>query len=105
MVTKWTGEEELFRAGGKFWSANQDGSWMKRQHVQYKEDIANETEFATIKAEVNTDIEAYVSSYMAQVVLGQIELDSTWEGYLAELDRMGYNRMMDELDKVDPLVQ
>lgn len=105
MVTKWTGEEPLFRAGGKYWAANQDGSWMKWQHVQYKEDIANETEFATIKAEVNTDIEAYVKSYMAQVVLGQKELDSTWDAYMAELDRMGYNKMMDELDKVDPLVQ
>ena len=78
---------------------------MKWQHVQYKEDIANETEFATIKAEVNTDIEAYVSSYIAQAVLGQIDVDSTWDSYLAELDRLGYNRMMDELDKVDPIEQ
>lgn len=105
LVTKWTGEEALFNAGGKYWSANQDGSWMKWQHVQYKEDTAGETDYATIKAEVNADLDAYVSSYIAQAVLGQVDVDATWEDYLAELDRLGYNRLMDELDKVDPLVQ
>lgn len=102
-VTQWTGEEEIFAAGGKYWSANQDGIWMKWQGVQYKEDIANETEFAAIKTEVNTDIEAYVKNYIAQAVLGQIDVDETWEEYLAELDRLGYNNMMSELDKVEPL--
>lgn len=102
-VTQWTGEEEIFAAGGKYWSANQDGIWMKWQGVQYKEDIANETEFAAIKTEVNTDIEAYVKNYIAQAVLGQIDVDETWEEYLAELDRLGYNDMMSELDKVEPL--
>ena len=102
-VTQWTGEEEIFAAGGKYWSANQDGIWMKWQGGQYKEDIANETEFAAIKTEVNTDIEAYVKNYIAQAVLGQIDVDETWEEYLAELDRLGYNEMMGELDKVEPL--
>lgn len=103
LVTKWTGEEELFRAGGKYWSANQDGSWLKWQHVQYKEDVANVTDYAAIKTEVNSDIQAYVSSYIAQAVLGQVDVDATWDAYLAELDRLGYNKMMDELDKVEPL--
>lgn len=103
LVTKWTGEEEMFAAGGKYWSENQDGSWLKWQHTQYKEDIANETDYATLYAEYGSDISSYVSSYIAQAVLGQIDVDSTWEDYLAELDRLGYNEMMDELDKVDPL--
>ncbi|MCI6044467.1 hypothetical protein MR857_14330 [bacterium] len=102
-VTQWTGEEEVFAAGGKYWSANQDGIWMKWQGVQYKEDIANETDFAAIKTEVNTDIEAYVKNYIAQAVLGQIDVDATWNDYLEELDRLGYNEMMSELDKVEPL--
>ncbi len=102
-VTQWTGEEEVFAAGGKYWSANQDGIWMKWQGVQYKEDIANETDFAAIKTEVNTDIEAYVKNYIAQSVLGQIDVDATWNDYLEELDRLGYNEMMSELDKVEPL--
>lgn len=103
LVTKWTGEEPLFAAGGKYWSRNQNGSWMKWQHTQYKEDIKKETDYAEIYTEAGTDIDAYVSSYIAQAVLGQIDVDSTWEAYLAELDRLGYNRMMDELDKVEPL--
>lgn len=102
-VTQWTGEEEVFAAGGKYWSANQDGIWMKWQGVQYKEDIANETDFAAIKTEVNTDIEAYVKNYIAQAVLGQIDVDATWNDYLEELDRLGYNEMMSELDKVESL--
>lgn len=102
-VTKWTGEEEIFAAGGKYWSENQDGIWMKWQGVEYKEDTANETEYAVIKAEVNTDIEAYVKNYIAQAVLGQIDVDNTWDDYLKELDRLGYNKMMDELNKVEPL--
>ena len=102
-VTQWTGEEEVVAAGGKYWSANQDGIWMKWQGVQYKEDIANETDFAAIKTEVNTDIEAYVKNYIAQAVLGQIDVDATWNDYLEELDRLGYNEMMSELDKVEPL--
>ncbi|MGN1140621.1 MAG: hypothetical protein ACI4TF_05435 [Oliverpabstia sp.] len=102
-VTQWTGEEEVFAAGGKYWSANQDGIWMKWQGVQYKEDIANETDFAAIKTEVNTDIEAYVKNYIAQTVLGQIDVDATWNDYLEELDRLGYNEMMSEMDKVEPL--
>ena len=76
---------------------------MKWQGVQYKEDIANETDFAAIKTEVNTDIEAYVKNYIAQAVLGQIDVDATWNDYLEELDRLGYNEMMSELDKVEPL--
>ena len=103
LVTKWTGEEPMFAAGGKYWSENQNGSWMKWQHTQYKEDIKQETEYAQINTEVGADITSYVSSYIAQAVLGQIDVDSTWDSYLAELDRLGYNRMMDELDKVEPL--
>lgn len=103
VVTRWTGEEPLFTAGGKYWSKNQDGSWMKWQHVEYKEDLANETEYANIGAQINNDIDAYVSNYVAQAVLGQIDVDSTWDSYLSELDRMGYNEMMAELDKLPPL--
>lgn len=30
-------------------------------------------------------------------------MDATWDSYLEELDRMGYNSMMDELEQVEPL--
>ena len=48
-VTKWVGEEELFQAGGKYWSSSEDGSWLKWQHRPYKTDLANETGYEKIQ--------------------------------------------------------
>lgn len=99
-VTKWVGEEELFMAGEKYWSAGADGLWLKWQHRPYKADLANETDYEQIFQEIRGDLDAYVASYRTQALLGQIDVDSTWDSYLAELDRLGYNRMMDELEKI-----
>lgn len=102
-VTQWIGEEELFRAGGKYWSAKDGGSWLKWQHRPYKEDLANETKYGDIFQKIRGDLDAYVSNYRTQAILGQIDIDSTWDSYLAELDRLGYNTMMDELEKIPPI--
>lgn len=102
-VTRWIGEEELFRAGGKYWSAKDGGSWLKWQHRPYKEDLANETKYGDIFQKIRGDLDAYVSNYRTQAILGQIDVDSTWDSYLAELDRLGYNTMMDELEKIPPI--
>ena len=102
-VTQWIGEEELFRAGGKYWSAKDGGSWLKWQHRPYKEDLANETKYGDIFQKIRGDLDAYVSNYRTQAILGQIDIDSTWDSYLAELERLGYNTMMDELEKIPPI--
>ena len=102
-VTKWSGEEELFRAGGKYWSKEDGGLWLQWQHSPYKADLANETEYESIYQEIKSDLEAYVANYRTQAILGQIDVDSTWDEYLAELDRLGYHRMMDELDKIESI--
>lgn len=102
-VTRWIGEEPLFAAGGKYWSASEDGLWMKWQHRQYKEDLAAETEYEIILQEIKGDLEAYVANYRTQVILGKMDVDSTWDSYMAELDRLGYNRLMDELEKIPSL--
>lgn len=102
-VTRWIGEEPLFQAGSKYWSASDDGIWMKWQHKQYKEDLAGETQYENILQEIKGDLEAYVSNYRTQVILGQMDVDSTWDAYLAELDRLGYNRLMDELEAIPSL--
>lgn len=102
-VTKWVGEEELFQAGGKYWSKAEDGSWLKWQHRPYKTDLANETGYEQIFQEISGDLDAYVASYRTQAILGQIDVDATWDDYKAELDRLGYNRMMDELEAIPSL--
>ena len=53
----------------------------------------------TISSEISSDVWAYVNNYCTEAVLGQIDVDATWDDYLAELDRMGYNKMMDELER------
>lgn len=103
LVTKWVGEEELFQAGGKYWSKGQDGTWLKWQHRPYKADLANETEYEKIFQEIHGDLDAYVANYRTQAILGQVDVDATWGDYLKELDRLGYNRMMDELEKIPSL--
>lgn len=103
LVTKWVGEEELFQAGGKYWSKGQDGTWLKWQHRPYKADLANETGYEKIFQEISGDLDAYVASYRTQAILGQVDVDATWGDYLKELDRLGYNRMMDELEKIPSL--
>lgn len=102
-VTRWVGEEELFQAGAKYWSAGSDGIWLKWQHRPYKADLANETDYEKISQEISSDLNAYVANYRTQAIIGQIDVDATWDSYLAELDRLGYNRMMDELEKLDSL--
>ena len=44
-----------------------------------------------------------MASYRTQAILGQVDVDATWGDYLKELDRLGYNRMMDELEKIPSL--
>ena len=101
-ATAWIADDPLFNAGNKYWTGP-DGSWMKFQHPEYKIDITNSTDIATISAEVSGDLNAYVGEYRTQAFLGQIDVDETWDDYLAELDRLGYNRLMDEYEKLDPL--
>lgn len=99
-VTKWVGEEELFQAGSKYWSQGDNGTWLKWQHRPYKMDLANETKYEKIFQKISGDLDAYVASYRTQAVLGQVDVDDTWDDYLKELDRIGYNEMMDELEKI-----
>jgi len=102
-VTRWTNEEPLFMSGAKYWAASAYGKWMQYAVTEYKIDLANVTEYETISQRVSSDLNAYVSNYRTQAILGQIDVDATWDDYLAEVNRMGYREMMDELDKVEPL--
>ena len=45
-------------------------------------------------ATVNADIDPYVNQYMAQVVTGELDLESSWEEYIATLNNMGLQDMV-----------
>ncbi len=50
-----------------------------------------------LNAEYSGEISAYISTYRTECILGKKDVDATWDAYLAELDRLGYNEMMAEL--------
>lgn len=102
-VTRWTGEEDLFMTGSKYWCAEDQGIWMQYAQREYKLDLANVTDYSDILQDISSDLDAYVANYRTQAVLGQIDVDATWDEYMEELDRLGYNKMMDELEELEPL--
>lgn len=53
------------------------------------------TEMATLR----TDIDSYVSEYRAQVVVGELDLEETWDEYIKTLEQMGLERMMEIFDR------
>lgn len=48
------------------------------------------TTIATIKA----DVDVYINQYIAQVATGELDLESSWDEYLATLDQMGVEQMI-----------
>ncbi len=44
---------------------------------------------------ITTDINPYLLQYAAQVVTGQQDLDSSWDNYVATLEKMGLSQMME----------
>lgn len=99
-AAKWIGEEALFSSGLHYWG--KDGKWMDYTTFDYKTDYTSETNYSTLYAEYSGDLNAYVSDYRTRAIMGDIDVDATWDEYLAELDRLGYSEMMAELDKVQP---
>lgn len=50
-------------------------------------------------ADIKADVDSYVSQYLAQVVTGQIALDSSWDSYVKTLKDMGLEQMMEIYSK------
>lgn len=102
-AAKWIGEEEMFSSGLKYWGKG--GKWMDYATFAYKTDYTSETNYNTLFAEYSSDLDAYVADYRTRAIMGDVDVDATWAEYMAELDRLGYNEMMAELDKVQPAAE
>ena len=100
-ISSYIANAPLFNAGLKYWGP--DGSWLQLQHIPFKEDIRSETDYSTLSTEYAPDIDAYVETYRTQCILGEKDVDATWEEYLSELDRLGYQELMAELDQLPAL--
>lgn len=100
-ISSYIANAPLFNAGLKYWGP--DGSWLQLQHIPFKEDIRSETDYSALSTEYAPDIDAYVETYRTQCILGEKDVDATWEEYLSELDRLGYQELMAELDQLPEL--
>lgn len=46
-----------------------------------------------------TDIDEYIDQYMAQVCIGELELESSWDNYLATMETMGASKLAEIYQK------
>lgn len=44
---------------------------------------------------LSADINSYMSTYRAQVAVGEMDLEETWDDYVAALEQMGLDRLME----------
>lgn len=44
-------------------------------------------------ASLKTDIDAYIQQYTAQVAIGELDLDSSWDGYIETMNKMGAEKL------------
>ncbi len=82
-----------------------DGYWDSMRAYEYKVDLLNETDATSIYNEYSSDWDEIRGAYFMKVIMGEKNVDSDWDAFLAELDEAHYNDYLDELDKVAPLVE
>lgn len=95
--------EEVFAAGGDFWLY--DCIWREndREQYEYKIDMFGETNYAEYALIYNEDCVSAYYEFFENCVYNGLDAEENWEDYLELLDEVGYNTMVDELDKVEIL--
>lgn len=97
--------EPVFEAGADFWLY--DCIWREnnREQYEYKLDLLNETDYAELYVLYDGASTAVYRKYFEDWVYHGLDVESSWDAYLQELDEVGYNEMMDELDHIIPLAE
>lgn len=95
--------QPIFEAGAEYWL--DDCIWREnyREQYQYKLDLRKETDYTQLHAQLSQLALNIVYKYFEEWVYNGLDIETSWEDYLQELDDIGYNTMMEELDKVEPL--
>ena len=70
---------------------------------QYRYDFLNETDIVTMGKRYNSGLTTTVLEYTAEFILGDLDIDDSWDDYLADLERNGMSRYLAEYGKA-PLV-
>ncbi|MFI3231393.1 MAG: hypothetical protein R3Y29_07600 [bacterium] len=95
--------EPIFAKGSDFWLY--DCIWREndREKYEYKIDLLKETNFDTTSLIYNDTCSLIYKKYFEDWVYNNLDVEESWERYMGDLDNAGYNIIMDELNKVEPL--
>jgi hypothetical protein len=96
---EWLTFEPLFTKGAGHYVASYNGIWNKHLRTPGRIDPLNETNLAAVNAEVGGNLNSVRSTYYQDAILGLIDVDATWDRYLADLNTAGYARYLTELSK------
>jgi putative aldouronate transport system substrate-binding protein len=70
---------------------------------QYRYDFLNETDIITMRKRYDSGLTTTALEYTANFILGDIDIDEGWDDYLADLERNGMSRYLEEYENA-PLV-
>lgn len=95
--------EPIFAKGSDFWL--HDCIWREndREKYEYKIDLFKETNFDATSLIYNDTCSLIYKKYFEDWVYNNLDVEESWERYMGDLDNAGYNIIMAELDKVEPL--
>ena len=74
-------------------------AWMKITTGPNRPDLFNETKLAEMENEYNSTIFTIYSEYWTAAIAGNVDIDATWDKYLSDLDKAGYQNILEELNK------
>lgn len=75
------------------------GDFKKQLLYPYRWDAFNETGYSELKTLYGPTIDTLVKEYFFNVICGEVELDATWDDYIASLEAAGYSEIRKELQK------
>jgi len=102
---KWLTIEPLFEKGAKYYLQDYGGLWNKNMALPYKHDILNETDLVQVNGEIGTTIDTLMKEYSVDAIIGNIDIDATWDGYVSNLYSAGYQRILDEIEKTPVITE
>lgn len=77
-----------------------EGEWTKQLLYPHRIDPFNATKAADINKEVGATITKVVDDFYYKAVTGEINVDSGWDAYIKNLNTAGYDKYLDELNKM-----
>ncbi len=79
------------------------GIWAEPEHLfkPYKADLFYETKFEEERKKYNNAIKAIRDEFMAQAIVGEIDIDAEWDSYIKKLEKAKLFEMLSLLDDID----